>query len=199
MLAVAVSTPPNRTGTIRSRSSPPSAEDGRHEVSKRRGVAFTDEFDDANKNIIENRRIIREVHDYLLKEIQRVEVTANRRADELTTSGFARRTETVTNLGELQGQMRELKLEIEVMQGSNKPMFDERMANADKVLEERLAQADTKITEVVTRQQETLDALANTNSPGPAIFSVEPGFHMPGAPPASIPLKEFCDVPTKLP
>ena len=45
----------------------------------------------------------------------------------------------------------------------------------------------------------TVDALANTNAPGPAIVSVAPGFHMPGAPPASIPLKEFCDVPTKLP
>jgi flagellar hook-basal body complex protein FliE len=141
VLAVAINTPPTR-GTVRVRSTPPGLEDRPITASaKRRGVAFAD-----------GDPKIREVYEYLVESINRVEnqlnvridevaVTSAKRVDELVTS-CAKRTEVVDRFSEVQQSIDQLR------------------GGAKTDLEERLAQADKNISDVLCRQQEALQSLA---------------------------------------
>ena len=144
VLAVAIGTPPTR-GVVRGRSTPPgldAADDAGSAIAvKRRGVTFAD-----------GDPKIREVYEYILDHVNRLEgrldaridaagLQAARRSDELATT-CAKRTEVVDRFSELQQSVDQLR------------------GGAKTDLEERLAQADKNISDVLHRQQEALQSLA---------------------------------------
>ncbi len=144
VLAVAIGTPPTR-GVVRGRSTPPgldAAEDaGSATAVKRRGVTFPD-----------GDPKIREVYEYILDHVNRLEsrldaridavsLQAARRSDELATS-CAKRTEVVDRFSELQ------------------QCVDHMRGGAKTDLEDRLAQADKNVTDVLQKHQEMLKKLA---------------------------------------
>ena len=141
VLAVAINTPPTR-GTVRVRSTPPGLDDRPATASaKRRGVAFAD-----------GDPKIREVYEYLVESINRVENQLNLRIDEMALSSAKRADELVTSCAkrtEVVDRFSEVQQTIDQLRGG---------ARSD--LEERLAQADKNASDILQKHEEALQKLA---------------------------------------